>query len=63
MIVHRYGQFVAALGAAPLQNILAVRSPHAMTETVHAQAAMNFWLISPLRHYTFLSKSRSYRSN
>lgn len=55
MVIHRDSQFVATLGASSLEDILSVSSLHTRTETMHAQASMNFRLISPLRHYTFLS--------
>lgn len=56
MIVHRHSQLVAALGTPPLQDDLAIGRLHSGAETVYTQSTMNLWLISPLRHSTFLSK-------
>ena len=56
MIIHRHGQLMATLRAAALEDDPTVSGGHASPKAVHAQSAMNFWLISPLRHYyTFLS--------
>jgi hypothetical protein len=55
MIIHQYRQLVATLRSAALYDKLAFPGRHPLPEAVHTHATTNFWLISPLRHYTFLS--------
>lgn len=55
MIIHRHGQLAAALGAPALEYVLAISCLHTIAKAMHTQAPMDLGLISPLRHYTFLS--------
>lgn len=58
MIIHRNGEAMAALGASALEDDTPVSGGHALAETMHANAAANFRLISALCHeITFLSIS------
>jgi len=55
MIVHYDSQFMATLCTASFQNILTICRTHTLAETMYTHTSMNLGLISPLRHYTFLS--------
>jgi hypothetical protein len=57
MIVHLHRQLMAALETAALQYFATILGSHAGPKTVNAQAAMDFWLISPLRHPTSFLKT------
>jgi hypothetical protein len=48
---------MAALETAALQYFATILGSHAGPKTVNAQAAMDFWLISPLRHPTSFLKT------
>lgn len=55
-VVHRDSQLMASAKAAALQNLASVRGSHSFAETVNAQAAALFGLISSFRcHLKFLS--------
>jgi len=51
VIVHADGEFVAATSAAALEDFATISGSHASPEAVHAQAAVNLRLISPLRRH------------
>jgi hypothetical protein len=50
VIIHAHRQFFTTFHAAAFQDRPAISGSHARPETVHAQPAMNSWLISPLWH-------------
>jgi hypothetical protein len=51
MIVHAYGQSVAALQAPAFKHLPTISISHTGTKSMHSQAASNFWLISTFRHF------------
>ncbi len=55
VVIHRDRQFIASTQAAALEDGLSILCCHALSKTMDTQSTMNFGLISPLRHYTFLS--------
>jgi hypothetical protein len=57
MVVHRNRQPVTPTQAAALENHSPIFCGHALSKTVDTESAMNFGLISPLWHYTFLSST------
>jgi hypothetical protein len=58
VVVLNDGQSVPAFGTAVFKNLAPIGGRHAGTETMHAQTASDFWLVSTLRHKTrFLSNN------